>query len=262
MSFHFLTFRLEVRCLFQTLYLFVIAPKFSAKTFLHRIYPGGYGYMNKLRTEANNIHAPDCETVIGKLIRKNGYESYEQYISHQSSKLDAILYKHGGFSSLLIMRWRLVFFTHFKPLMKLLNRNAKILCVGARQGTEVEVLQDIGFKNTKGCDLNPGPNNPYVYTDDFMKHNLPDNSVDAIYSNAIDHAYNLDLFFKEQARILKVNGKAIFDFAELSLIGGASDYESQSWKSTDEPIKIMKKYFPYIYSDIKNNEWRTIIAHQ
>ena len=262
MRYQFLTLKLELKCIAKLVHAFLSAPLFAFKTFLYRIWPGGYGYMRILRREASNITLPFFDKPTGKVIRKFGYENYQQYKMHQAYKFNEILHKHGGFSNLLIMRWRLIFFEHLQPLKKLLPTNAKILCVGARQGTEVEVLRDLGFLNTAGCDLNPGPKNPYVVYGDFMDHIQHDASFDAIYTNAIDHALDLKLFFKEQARILKHNGYGVFDFAEFNIIGGPSDYEVQFWEYTDEPISVMSKYFPKIISDRVNGEWRTVIAQR
>lgn len=262
MSYQFLTIKLEFKCFIALTQALFSAPKFVFKTFLHRLCPGGYGYMHKLRSAARNVTSPLWNKPTGEGIRKFGYENYQQYKIHQAHKFDEILFEHGGFSNLLIMRWRLIFFEHLQPLRKLLPSNAQILCVGARQGTEVEVLRDLGFLNAVGCDLNPGPENPYVVQGDFMKHDQQDSSFDAVYSNAIDHSLDLELFFKEQARILKHDGFGVFDFAEFNIIGGPSDYEVQSWKNTNEPVSVMSKYFPRIISDRVNGEWRTVIALQ
>ncbi len=55
----------------------------------------------------------------------------------------------GGFSNWDICEYRLKFYSRFKHLTQLLSRDAVILCSGARQGTEVEVLHDLGFFNAR-----------------------------------------------------------------------------------------------------------------
>jgi SAM-dependent methyltransferase len=231
------------------------APRFALKTMLHRLWPGGYGYMGVIRREASRTARPQRVKPA-----TTGYESYDEYVTHQAQKYDEILARLGGFSNLHITQWRMVFFNSLKALMSILPRDAKILCVGARQGTEVEVLRDLGFCNAIGCDLNPGPANPYVIPGDFMKHHYPDGAFDAVYSNAIDHAFDLDDFFKEQARIVRSGGYGVFDFADFASIGGSSDFEVQSWDNTDEPVGVMRRHFPSVISDQMSGKWRTVIA--
>ena len=86
-----------------------------------------------------------------------------------------------------------------------------IVCLGARQGTEVEVLRDLGFQRAIGVDLNPGPANPLVVEGDFHQLDLPDQSVDLVYSNSLDHAFDLNLFFAEAKRVLRPGGYALYD---------------------------------------------------
>ena len=76
------------------------------------------------------------------------------------------------------------------------------MCCGARQGTEVEVLRDLGFRSAYGIDLNSGPENPYVVPGDFMKLDAEDGSLDLIYSNCLDHAFDLPALAAEHARAI------------------------------------------------------------
>lgn len=190
------------------------------------------------------------------------YQSYNAYLEHQASKLDAII-SIGGFSNGVIFQWRLIFYDHLRTVRKYLPKDARILCVGARQGTEVEVLRELGFPHTLGVDLNPGEGNPLVVKGDFMHLNHATGSLDMVYSNAIDHAFNLDEFFQEQARIVKPGGIGVFDFANFgSGDNKASAYEAVEWKTSDIPVSVMTKYFPRIISDRSDRQWRTIIARR
>ena len=74
----------------------------------------------------------------------------------------------------------------------------ELIAQGGRTGSlivlkegEVEVLRDLGFRDAWGIDLNPGPDNPFVRPGDFMHLDAPDNSLDLLYSNCVDHAFDL-----------------------------------------------------------------------
>lgn len=173
------------------------------------------------------------------------YSSYEEYVAHQSQKYYEALKLHGGFRNRSILNYRKRFYRRFRHLPGFLNKDALILCLGARQGTEVEVLRDLGYKNAVGLDLNPGPENPYVNPGDFMNLEYPDASVDMIYTNCVDHAFNLIDFFQEHARVLKPNGYAIYDIAMQSEWGGGT-FEAVDWKSEEVLIQILLRYFDKI----------------
>ena len=173
--------------------------------------PFSYGYYRQLKgnRDASYDHNRDKHPVRDKHhgeegwkseqeenFRYRNYSSYEEYVSHQSQKFNEILKMEGGFDNKIILWYRKTFYKRFRYLPSFLSKSATILCLGARQGTEVEVLRDIGYKNAIGLDLNPGPENPYVKQGDFMALEYPDSSVDMVYSNCIDHAFDLSKFFQ------------------------------------------------------------------
>ena len=104
---------------------------------------------------------------------KRDYANYQEYLTHQKLKLDEMVKMKGGFSNFDIFDYRLKFYVRFRPLTKLLPLDAAILCCGARQGTEVDVLRDLGFTKAHGIDLNPGASNPLVSLGDMMKLTMP-----------------------------------------------------------------------------------------
>ena len=164
----------------------------------------------------------------------------------------------GGFTYRTIALYRLNFYRRFKYLFKYLPRSAEILCAGARQGTEVEVLHDLGYKRAYGIDLNPGPNNKYVQIGDFMHLKNPDSSLDMIYSNCIDHAFNLDNFFSEHARVIKPNGFVLYD-VNLQVEGGP--FETVKWKSTKSVQNLMLKYFKRVVLNKIDSNWNWILIY-
>ncbi len=87
-----------------------------------------------------------------------------------------------------------------------------VLCLGARTGEEVKAFRDLGFKNTKGIDLNPGPNNNYVEKGDFHNLTNKDNEIDTIYTNCLDHSFDLEKIINEINRVMKKDGTLILEF--------------------------------------------------
>jgi SAM-dependent methyltransferase len=249
--------------------------KFWFKTALYRYVPGGYGYARHLRRfrDPNYLHNRDKHNIRNKHHAKSGwkeqnqgsfyyrdYKDYEEYASHQGQKFDEILKMRGGFANRVIAGYRYRFYRRFRHLPAFLPSSAHILCAGARQGTEVEVLCDLGFKNAYGIDLNPGPDNIFVCVGDFMHLENPDSSLDMIYCNALDHAFNLESFFCEHARVIKPDGYALYDIAiqnEESQRHGA--FEAVGWKSEEMLFLLMLKYFKKVVKIETELGWKWIL---
>ncbi len=184
--------------------------------------------------------------------RYRDYASYEEYVEHQKQKIIEIMKAYGGFSLRVLLRQRLDFWKRFRVID--LPSDAKILCLGARFGTEVEVLRDMGYANALGTDLEPGPENPYVVPGDFMKVDAAVGSIDMIYCNAVDHAYNLPDFFKEHARILKTDGLAIYDIAMTA--PGA--FEAVHWGDEKNLFLLMLQHFQTVERISIDRFWKTM----
>jgi len=198
---------------------------------------------------------PDL-TVTDKSLHYRDYSSYEEYVTHQAQKFNEILKLQGGFDNKTILGYRKMFYGRFRYLTSFLEKSATILCLGARQGTEVEVLRDLGYKNAMGLDLNPGPENPYVQQGDFMALEYPSDSVDMVYSNCVDHAFNIDKFFEEHVRVLKPNGLALYDIAIQSTGGGA--FEAVEWKSEEAVFLTALNHYRKMLKLESEVEWKWI----
>lgn len=156
------------------------------------------------------------------------YDSYEEYVEHQSGKLDKIIHrlKETEADDFSEFKQR---FEHCAPLSEVRS----VLCLGARLGTEVRALHALGYFAI-GIDLNPGSDNPYVLPGDFHGLVFPDASVDAIYTNAMDHVFDLERILAEIRRLLRPRGLFVVD-----LLGGyeegflPGEYESTHWKDMD-----------------------------
>ena len=157
------------------------------------------------------------------------YASYDDYVKHQSSKLDRIKDRlQGREDDDLAM-----FVERFQGCSALGDART-VLCLGARLGTEVKALHKLGHFAV-GIDLNPGTDNQHVLPGDFHRVVFPDASLDAVYCNALDHVYDLDRVLGEVRRLLRPEGIFIAD-----IIGGydegfyAGNYESVHWRSAGE----------------------------
>ncbi|MFM8457321.1 MAG: class I SAM-dependent methyltransferase, partial [Chthoniobacterales bacterium] len=173
---------------------------------------------------------------------------------HQKLKLEELVKIKGGFSNFDIFDYRVKFYTRFKHLSALLPRSAQILCCGARQGTEVDVLRDLGFANARGIDLNPGPDNPLVAEGDMMKLAAPDNSLDLIYTNCVDHSFDLDAMITEHARALKPDGYLLYDIA-FNEEEGAGVWESIAWEREEDVVRRLMEKFRELVRVERERQW-------
>lgn len=249
-------------------------PKFWAKTFAHLLTPGGYGYIRRLRAgkDASYVHDRDKHPVRHKHhggggwkegseegLRKRDYADYEEYLTHQKLKLEELVKMKGGFSNFDIFDYRVKFYTRFRQLPAFLPPTADILCCGARQGTEVDVLRDLGFHRARGIDLNPGPSNPLVETGDMMKLALPDDSLDLLYTNCVDHSFDLDAMISEHARTLKPDGYLLYDIA-FNEDEGAGVWESILWEREEDVIRRLLEKFRELVRVERERGWIWVLV--
>lgn len=85
-----------------------------------------------------------------------------------------------------------------------------VLCLGARWGTEVRAFRDVGCFAV-GIDLKPGAGTEYVLEGDFQHLLFPDGCVDLVFSNSLDHAFDIDVVLAEVYRVLKPDGSLLVD---------------------------------------------------
>ena len=155
------------------------------------------------------------------------YASYDEYVEHQSAKLGEILPR--------LHETREDDLAEFKRRFETcpqLGAARNVLCLGARIGTEVRALHALGHFAI-GIDLNPGADNRYVLPGDFHAIVFPDGSVDAIYSNALDHAFDLDKVLAEVRRLLRPGGLFVLDVLDgYEEEGGfvPGEYEAMMWR--------------------------------
>lgn len=163
-------------------------------------------------------------------LQSRSYHDYETYREHQRLKLDA----HRAKS---IRRHDARFFAALCDRLhehRALLAGARVLCLAARQGTEVRAFMEQGAFAV-GIDLNPGRDNRYVMVGDFHHLQFADGTVDVVYTNALDHAFDLERILSEVRRVLTPRGVLICEVG-LGTDNGAAPgfYESLAWKNVDE----------------------------
>jgi SAM-dependent methyltransferase len=162
------------------------------------------------------------------------YPDYHTYLDHQKTKF-------GAFRAKSIMRHDSRFHAALSERLAATGldfRGTSVLCLAARQGSEVRAFIDQGAFAI-GIDLNPGPNNRYVLVGDFHRLQFGNGSVDWVYTNSLDHAFDIDAVLQEVRRVLAPGGCIIVEAGA----GGSNEaeaggrYEAIAWSSIDALLK-------------------------
>src|SRR5262249_34043378 len=161
-------------------------------------------FARRLRARRDRFVDPD-RWLHGELAQRR-YPNYDAYLAHQSSKLDRICERRTEKDARVAIP---EFLRRFRGCTALADSRA-VLCLGARLGAEVRALVALGYFAV-GVDVNPGPDNPYVLHGDFHHLVFADGTVDAVYTNAIDHVWDLEGFVREVRRVLRPGGVFVAD---------------------------------------------------
>lgn len=161
------------------------------------------------------------------------YKSYKEYLEHQAEKAKVKRYKQ---KLLAAREERLVWFVEQFKFLKNhgLHKTSEIVCLGARYGEEVQALRSLGLKKAIGYDLISYP--PYVEIKDMNVYvqEAPADSLDLVYTNAIDHCYNLEEFIGHLGRISRKYILIHFGF-------GYREYEVQDINNLDFVVQLFEK---------------------
>jgi SAM-dependent methyltransferase len=160
--------------------------------------------------------------------RQRRYETYEAYAEHQASKLKLIdLAKYTpAFKAALAPRIEAL-----KPLINAGGRT--VLCLAARNGAECEAWIGADFLAI-GIDLNPGENNRFVVVGDFHALQFPKGVFDVVFTNSLDHAFELGKVVDEARRVLKPGGIFVAEVVRGSKDENGREpgpYEAAWWDS-------------------------------
>ncbi|NIO22166.1 MAG: methyltransferase domain-containing protein [Candidatus Aenigmarchaeota archaeon] len=153
--------------------------------------------------------------------RKRVYHTYKEYVSHQKSKLELMDLSDYDIKYRQVLRERV-------KKLNLLHKGMTALCLAARIGTEVKSFLDLGYFAI-GIDLNPGENNRYVVHGDFHDIQFPPNSVDVVFTNSLDHVYDIKKVINEIRRVLRPKGFLIIEVVSGSGEGKSPDFYESFW---------------------------------
>jgi SAM-dependent methyltransferase len=165
--------------------------------------------------------------------KKRTYSSYRDYLAHQKDKLQRIDLSEYDVKYRDILRERL----------KALNipwHSKTVLCLAARVGTEVKSFLDLG-SFAVGVDINPGQNNPYVLYGDFHAIQFPSHSVDVVFSNSLDHAFDVQKLISEIRRVAKPQGYLVVEAERGAGAKWPDFYESFCWSKIDDLISLLEQ---------------------
>lgn len=170
-----------------------------------------------------------------KQFKKREYSSYEEYVRHQQSKfkfLDLTDYDRNYRQQLKV---RLQSPSGIK-------KGCNVLCLGARQGTEVKAFHDLGCFAV-GIDLNPGRENKLVLHGDFHDMQFPAESADVIFTNSFDHLFDAEKMIGEIRRVLKPGGILIIEAIQGEAQSSTPDhYASFWWQRVDDLVALLERH--------------------
>ena len=103
-------------------------------------------------------------------------------------------------------------------------------------------FRDLGA-SAIGVDLNPGPGNSVVIPADFHALPVRATTLDRLYTNSLDHAFDLPRLLNECQRVLRPDGILLVDAAaghreRAWAITGS--WESISWPTLDELVSMVE----------------------
>lgn len=190
---------------------------------------------NSKRVRVNLVH-PFVKGEDG--FYKRSYGSKDDYLGHQSSKE---ITDHHMRAERMEGRWHIWRdeFVHVPEL----KPGTSILCLGAREGSEVEALREMGLFAV-GLDLNYPPKCRFTHYGDFHNIPYPDACTDAVYINTLNHATDLKRVIGEIKRVLKPNtGTLVLHIRDGVDEGAKLDglHHSVAWSHQEQVIDMFKQ---------------------
>lgn len=169
----------------------------------------------------------------GEAFQRRSYDSYDDYLEHQKSKLETHEFGQYDEEFRQALRERL-------NSLELEWQGRSVLCLGARIGSEVKAFLDMGAFAV-GLDLNPGKGNRYVVQGDFHDLQFAPNSIDVVYTNSLDHAFDIEMIAKEVLKVLKADGLFLVEAVQGRDQGiNPGFFESFFWKNIDELARLFE----------------------
>ena len=170
-----------------------------------------------------------------------GKYAYQNYLKHQKFKF--FFYKKDLLKAFDAQVEE--FLNNFQTISAKYQHKKYVLCLAARTGAEVLAFRKLGFFCI-GIDLNFPKDSPYVFYGDFHNLDFPDDTFDVVYSNSLDHSFNINKLVEEAKRVLKKDGLMCFHLQkgiEENKKNNLGNYEALGWNHTN-----------YIIQKILNND--------
>lgn len=132
-------------------------------------------------------------------------ESYERYVFLQGTKYRDKIDRIKQYNHRRTKAFERVFRVA-KPVLK----EGPVLCLGARTGCEVRAARKVIHPDSIGIDLYPAPKEDEVIYGDW--HNIPfkDETFANVFTNSLDHCYDLNKMISEVLRVLVIGGRFFF----------------------------------------------------
>lgn len=169
------------------------------------------------------------------MIEKRSYSDYVAYVQHQLGE------ERRSPTTVEIMVGRL---EHL--LLNHINERTEALCLGAREGEEVAALRQLGLRAV-GIDLKPmAPPAipPLVMLGDFnrLTGTFDSGRFGLVYTNSIDHAFDLRTMFEQVHGVLACSGVFVVDFFP----GAFGPFEAVKIETVDDVLGAADGLFDLI----------------
>ena len=171
----------------------------------------------------------------GVYLRK--YKDYSDYISHQYQRAKPTKDDlKNGFKD------RVDFYYQDAEKLHLVKPGSTVLCLGARDGSEVEAFRKLGALAV-GIDLVYDDKSQHVHFGDFHDIPYPDSVFDFIYTNTLSHAYDLSKVLSEIRRVLKPEKGVLISnlrrgVEEGTILNGR--WSSLTWDSWERACELIE----------------------
>jgi SAM-dependent methyltransferase len=133
------------------------------------------------------------------LLHYKEYPDYETYLEEQVAKVRG----REDYIRLKSQRKLRDFFLDFIRFYGFIRDGCRVLCLGARFGEEVRAFRRLGYEAI-GIDLWADEGDLVIKGD---WNDLPfENEFDVIYTNSIDHAFNIETMAEQVEKALKKDG--------------------------------------------------------
>jgi len=168
------------------------------------------------------------------------FEKYEDYVFLQGSKARtkrAELLQHRDKS----IRGFSIIFQGLRDYCK----QSAFLCLGARTGAENEAAELAGFTGSVGIDLHPVGGD--VLQGDWHKLPFADQSFQNVYTNSLDHCFDLEKMGKEILRVMMDDGVFIAQIPDTDewettpFKDRKLGFEAMFWNESSEVCQALEK---------------------